>query len=62
MFSYSASSVSKILRRCLQNVEQTADPHDPAFMQLKHVLSRRIAEAEAQMCPDRSLVRSVQEG
>lgn len=60
MFSYSASSVSRILRRCLKNVERTADPHDPVFSQLKHVLSLRIAEAEAQMSPDRDLLRSVQ--
>ena len=58
MFSYPASSVSKILRRCLQNVEQTGDPHDPTMAHLKHVLALRIAEAEAQMYPDRELMRS----
>lgn len=59
MFSYSASSVSKILRRCLRNVEQTGDPHDPALMDLKRVLSLRIAEAEAQIYPDMEPIRSV---
>jgi hypothetical protein len=57
MFSYPASSVSKILRRCLKNVEQTGDPNDPTLVQLKHVLALRIAEAEARMNPDRSLPR-----
>ena len=49
MFSYSASSVSKILRYCLENLEQKSDPNDLASLELKRTLLRRIREAEAHM-------------
>jgi len=60
MFSYSASSVSKILRNCLLNVERNSDPQDPVTTQLKRVLSLRIAEAETHTRSDRDLMRSAQ--
>jgi hypothetical protein len=58
MFTYSASSTSKILRSCLLNVERTGDPQDSVLSPLKGILSLRIAEAETHVCQGWDLRRS----